>query len=40
MPARTRDHQPWLEGLGLLLAALALAGVVVHALLRIVLRRR
>ncbi len=40
MPERTRDHQPWLERLGLLLAALALAGVVVHALLRIVLRRR
>ncbi|WP_051848932.1 tetrathionate reductase family octaheme c-type cytochrome [Thiomonas sp. FB-Cd] len=42
MPGRPRDHQPLIERLGLLVAALALAGVVIHALIRIGLwlRRR
>ena len=42
MPGRARDHQAWIERIGLLAAALALAGVIVHALIRIGLwlRRR
>lgn len=42
MPGRGRDQQPWIERLGLLAAALALVGVLVHALVRVALwmRRR
>ncbi|HEX8978666.1 MAG TPA: tetrathionate reductase family octaheme c-type cytochrome [Parasulfuritortus sp.] len=42
MPARPSDHQPWIERIGLLAAGLALAGVLLHALIRIALwlRRR
>ena len=42
MPGRARDHQAWIERIGLVAAGLALAGVIVHALIRIGLwlRRR
>ena len=42
MPGRAKDHQPWIERLGLLAAALAFAGVVIHGLIRVTLwlRRR
>ena len=42
MPGRSGDHQPWIERIGLLLAALALLGVTIHGLIRIALwlRRR
>jgi octaheme c-type cytochrome (tetrathionate reductase family) len=42
MPGRTRDHQPWIERIGLLAVSLALAGVLTHALIRtfLWLRRR
>lgn len=42
MPGRASDHQAWIEGIGLAAAGLALAGVIVHALIRIGLwlRRR
>jgi octaheme c-type cytochrome (tetrathionate reductase family) len=40
MPARPSDHQPWIERIGLLAAGLALAGVLLHGLIRIVLRLR
>jgi octaheme c-type cytochrome (tetrathionate reductase family) len=40
MPGRMKDHQPLIERIGLLAAALALAGVLLHALIRIVLSRR
>ncbi len=34
MPSRPKDHQDWIERIGLLAAALALAGVVLHGLIR------
>jgi octaheme c-type cytochrome (tetrathionate reductase family) len=37
MPGREHDHQPWIERIGLLAAALALAGVLLHGLIRIAL---
>lgn len=42
MPGRFKDHQPWIERIGLLAAALALAGVLIHGLIRTILwfRRR
>ena len=42
MPSRPKDHQKWIEIIGLLAAALALAGVAVHGLIRFALwlRRR
>lgn len=43
MPSRPKDHQPWIERIGLLVAAAALAGVLFHALIRVAiwaLRRR
>ncbi len=42
MPRRARDHNRWIETVGWLAAALALAGVALHGLLRLVLwlRRR
>jgi octaheme c-type cytochrome (tetrathionate reductase family) len=42
MPGRSRDHQPWIERIGLLVTALAFAGVLLHGLIRVILwlRRR
>jgi len=42
IPGRSRDHQPWIETIGLGLAGLSLAGVMVHGGIRSViwLRRR
>ncbi|MHB1669873.1 tetrathionate reductase family octaheme c-type cytochrome [Thiomonas sp.] len=42
MPGRSKDHQPWIERIGLLVAALAFAGVLIHGLIRVALwlRRR
>jgi octaheme c-type cytochrome (tetrathionate reductase family) len=40
MPGRARDHHPWIEGIGLFVAALAMLGVLVHVLIRVVLWRR
>jgi octaheme c-type cytochrome (tetrathionate reductase family) len=36
IPGRSRDHAPWLESAGWLLAGLALLGVLVHALGRVI----
>jgi hypothetical protein len=38
LPAR--DHQPWIDRIGWLAATAALAGVLVHALIRILTRNR
>jgi hypothetical protein len=42
MPHRPKDHNEWLELIGLAAAALALAGVLLHGLIRfgLWLRRR
>ena len=40
MPGRSKDHQFWIEKFGLLAAGLALAGVLVHGLIRFILSLR
>jgi octaheme c-type cytochrome (tetrathionate reductase family) len=40
MPGRAKDHHPWIEGIGLFVAALAMLGVLIHAGIRVVLWRR
>ncbi len=40
MPGRPQDHQFWIERIGLVAAALALAGALVHGLIRIILSLR
>jgi octaheme c-type cytochrome (tetrathionate reductase family) len=35
IPGRARDHQTWIERIGLLMVALAFAGVLIHGLIRI-----
>jgi octaheme c-type cytochrome (tetrathionate reductase family) len=42
MPSRSKDHQSWIERIGMLAVVLTLAGVLIHGLIRIVvwLRRK